>query len=611
MLLFLPVPYEDELLYSILARYMIRSGNTSYRNTLEEAFSNKNTVPSIYLPYNIDAFTNNLPPNLNYTSEEIIYNHTLYNYFTAFMNSERSNEILNLMKGNVGETLFQKFGFLSLKFHKYLRFCPQCLKEDIENKGETYWRRSHQIPSVMICTKHKILLQDSSVHINLYNKYEIIAANESNCIPKNTNNIYTIDTFNKLYTLSLNSEYLLYTHLEKKDKKWYTDNYRSYLKKNKLASIKGGVIKQNKLYNLFKEYYSNDILEEFNCNLENNNGSWIRKIFFTDRQTINPIKNLLILQFLKIDIKKFFTIKYTYNHFGNGPWPCLNSQSNHYRQARVNKLELGYNRENGFIKGKFLCDCGFKYTITSKDSFENILENIDTNFYSNLNDNEKFLEILDNHSDKINISLNHNRLFSNDYKTYKNKFDNPYLYKHRYEWIKLRKQYPFKSKSELISLSPTTGSWLYKFDREWLDENSPSNIVINNTKSRIKWESFDLDVISKVENIVNSILESDEKPIRITKTMITKMIKQQYNISIDLDKLTKTKAYLDEKIETFEEFRMRKIKWAIKLLDNNNDKLTYTNVANTINLSSKIRKEIKSVILNEIDEYNNKKQQIT
>lgn len=37
-------------------------------------------------------------------------------------------------------------------------FCERCAKEDLEFHGRSYWRRSHQIPGLLSCTKHGIPL---------------------------------------------------------------------------------------------------------------------------------------------------------------------------------------------------------------------------------------------------------------------------------------------------------------------------------------------------------------------------------------------------------------------------------------------------------------------
>ena len=47
MIAYFPPPYEDELLYSWLARYYSKSGYMAYTLAAEDLFSNKHTKPSI------------------------------------------------------------------------------------------------------------------------------------------------------------------------------------------------------------------------------------------------------------------------------------------------------------------------------------------------------------------------------------------------------------------------------------------------------------------------------------------------------------------------------------------------------------------------------------
>lgn len=41
-----------------------------------------------------------------------------------------------------------------------LKYCPVCMKEEVEAYGESYWHREHQIPSITACRKHKCRLID-------------------------------------------------------------------------------------------------------------------------------------------------------------------------------------------------------------------------------------------------------------------------------------------------------------------------------------------------------------------------------------------------------------------------------------------------------------------
>ncbi|WP_260985580.1 hypothetical protein [Bacillus thuringiensis] len=58
------------------------------------------------------------------------------------------------------------------------------------------------------------------------------------------------------------------------------------------------------------------------------------------------------------------------------------------------------------------------------------------------------------------------------------------------------------------------------------------------------------------------LLMSQEKPIRITLTRLGKNLGYHYCIRNHLDKLPYSKLYLENVVETVEEFQVRRINWA-------------------------------------------------
>ena len=60
MLGFFPTPYPDELLYSLIARYHLRSGSISPKITLSELFGSTSTIATIDLPANLNNLTKRL-----------------------------------------------------------------------------------------------------------------------------------------------------------------------------------------------------------------------------------------------------------------------------------------------------------------------------------------------------------------------------------------------------------------------------------------------------------------------------------------------------------------------------------------------------------------------
>ncbi|WP_238442473.1 TniQ family protein [Desulfofalx alkaliphila] len=161
MLSFFPTPYEDELLYSVLARYHVRSGNTSSKTTMKELFGSSSITAVVELPANIDKLIERMPVNSKYTAEGLIFNHTMYPYYTAFLPPERAKKVLESMKNNNATGIYGLTGIMasSLPLNEYIRFCSNCLREDKIKYGELYWHRLHQLPCVNVCEKHQTPLQ--------------------------------------------------------------------------------------------------------------------------------------------------------------------------------------------------------------------------------------------------------------------------------------------------------------------------------------------------------------------------------------------------------------------------------------------------------------------
>jgi hypothetical protein len=79
------MPYEDELLYSILARYRIHSGNIGLKSALDDIYGDRNVTAVMDLPSHLDRIITNMPIDSKYSAEELIEKYTLYPFYTAFL----------------------------------------------------------------------------------------------------------------------------------------------------------------------------------------------------------------------------------------------------------------------------------------------------------------------------------------------------------------------------------------------------------------------------------------------------------------------------------------------------------------------------------------------
>jgi hypothetical protein len=174
MVSFFPKPYPDELLYSVISRYHIRSGNISPKITLQELFNCQTTIATADLPSNLNALIENIEFVSNYRVEDLIYKHTLYPFYNVFMPPDRANQIKESMVAKTGGDIHTRTGIMasSVNTPKYFRFCPKCIEEDLQNYGELYWHRLHQIPGVLVCPAHGEILQHSTISWQGFNKHE-------------------------------------------------------------------------------------------------------------------------------------------------------------------------------------------------------------------------------------------------------------------------------------------------------------------------------------------------------------------------------------------------------------------------------------------------------
>lgn len=333
-MVFFPRVYNDELLYSIIARYNKRSANTNLISSLGDLFSDKNIKVNLELPGKIDDLVSNLLTGCKHTANDFIFKNTLYLFYTFFNSGDFAKELFSSMQKDNNNDIQIKSGLKAMSIDKpvYFRFCEECMKEDYKEYGEYYWHRIHQVSGVLLCPKHKTILHNSSVKMHNYNVREYESPNINNCQIKELNN-YTKDIEDKLYKLAKDIEFILNNNLEKKDDNWYWNNCRNALKKIDLVTINGNIVVKE-FVKRFKNFYGDEFLDLIQCNLkEDGYNNWLLDMVRKPRKKTHPIRHLLLIRFLDYSIRSFVEDEIKYNPFGEGPWPCMNKICIHYKKC--------------------------------------------------------------------------------------------------------------------------------------------------------------------------------------------------------------------------------------------------------------------------------------
>ena len=80
-----PVAYEDELLYSLIARYHIHTCSPSFKQTIEELFGSKNLAAVVDLPAHLERLHQHTSHITGQNVTDILLRQTLYPLFAPFL----------------------------------------------------------------------------------------------------------------------------------------------------------------------------------------------------------------------------------------------------------------------------------------------------------------------------------------------------------------------------------------------------------------------------------------------------------------------------------------------------------------------------------------------
>ena len=305
-----PNPYPDELLYSVVARYHVRSGNKTFRQTHEELFETIELQPDkIILPNNLNFLVSQLPEGSKLTVESLIKRNTLYPFFRTFLTPIEIYSFKKLLREKSSTSISQAAKISDKERNEVLKFCPKCRVEDEQKYGEAYWHRQHQIPGMLLCLKHQVALVDSQVLLE--NKQIHYYAASQVKLEVDTNN-YSEDFINKSFSLAQEIDWLSHNHVEFRGMTWLRNIYKS------LLIERGFIIKYSRskfkyhhqqFADAFLEFYGEDLLGAIQPKILEKLEKYLEYYLLSCdiTQTIDRITHTLIIKFLCGSIRDIFT----------------------------------------------------------------------------------------------------------------------------------------------------------------------------------------------------------------------------------------------------------------------------------------------------------------
>lgn len=585
--------FEDELPFSLIARYIDSLNSSRQKALLLQLFGSENAIPAIEFPSHLEYFTSQISdPEMD--SDVVIDEMTFFPLFAPFLDEAKYHQLRNDMKGDRGSDIYMRVGLAAsdVKPPLKLRYCPLCIYEDRRIFGKCYWHRIHQVSGVFICPKHYIWLEDSPFLFHNRDKRLLYISAEK---ITRVSPMRPVQNDIECFVFIRVAQEILYLFTKRHypiGQEELSRRYLFLLFQKGYCNYAGRFSNFATFYKDFEQFIGADFLSRIGLHLGNKpESSWLYRILRAKKTTHHPIKHILLILFLRLSVEEFLNMDIP-APFGHHTWPCLNPVCTNYRKNTIQSIEIRKSAyTNGLPIGIFHCECGFVYQRTGPDQsetdkfkigkminygelWEQALQNLLADSSLSLREIAKRLGADSNTIIKYAKKRGFWPRFMNgigeipelDPRKKPGGFLDPKTEKaplYREKWLKCVISNPKDGVKNLRNIEAGTYTWLYRNDRDWLIENSPPKVKIP-IKKRVDWKGRDTKLSYQIKEAAGKILSRPGKPVQVSISSIGRELNCLSLLQKFIHMLPLTQAAFSDWAETQDKFGIRRIDWAIE-----------------------------------------------
>ena len=286
-----PMLYEDELIYSVIARAGVRAGITSPKQLLDEVFDNRKVIATIDLPNQVSAIVK-LYRSHQYKVETLIYSHTLFPIYATFIPEDRRRQCLAWMKEESRGSVHLAVGLNASRVPapKKVRYCPSCFKKQLEVLGECFWSRLWQIQGVNCCLEHGTLIE-SELDFRPSTRHTYVSAS----FEDNTPIVQTHASETDIFVTHKALELLTLPPSPSPSYEQWSLFYKN-LALSANCNRGSGHINFDSIATKLLDRWSINSLRRFNLHDLDADNSWLRSIFRKHRKSFSYLQHLIVIE---------------------------------------------------------------------------------------------------------------------------------------------------------------------------------------------------------------------------------------------------------------------------------------------------------------------------
>lgn len=287
-----PMPYQHELIYSTVARAGTRLALDSPKQLLDEVFENRKVIATVDLPCHLNAIIHQFP-NHQFTVQDIAYQHTLFPIYAPFAPEKRRQQCLKWMADISQGSIHLALGINASRIppiHK-LRYCPQCLTQQLEKYGEYYWFRLWQIQGAC-CPQHGQLI-DSELDLRSGHRHDFLVPPHQQ-YPRSNQSITSSDD---IFITSKLLELLSLQPSESPSYEQWTMFYYELARQNDCSRGQQQIFHES-IFEKMTARWSKKFLEQYCLADLTSETSWLHNIFRKHRKSFSYLEHIIAIEAL-------------------------------------------------------------------------------------------------------------------------------------------------------------------------------------------------------------------------------------------------------------------------------------------------------------------------
>jgi hypothetical protein len=285
-----PRPFPDELLGSLVGRACRETG-LSHKELVFSLANVRGTYSSIFLP----SYIRQLATLTKIDAEKLVYAHSAFPYIVSFMANDLAARLKDLVLSRVGISggSFHSLTQSVTNGVAYRRLCRHCAQEDLSRFGTSYWHRSHMLPAVHYCAKHRQPLEETRIAVRNFGRLW------SYCMPHEVKGAcldFGLPAW-VLMEIASRSVVALEKHADYRDS--WSDEYRR-LAEDKGYVTPGPFIAGRQLACDIRAAYGPDFLAQADCTYTKERNAWpALMVRPRTKGPFSPVKHILLRTFLE------------------------------------------------------------------------------------------------------------------------------------------------------------------------------------------------------------------------------------------------------------------------------------------------------------------------